>query len=208
MNAIGIRRLSPNDSLDELTGLLHRAFGPLGRQGLKCTCVDQSVDMTRGRVQLGDCFVAVVNGRVVGTITVHACERASPVRWYRKPSVASIHQFAVDPSHQGTGVGRALLRTAEAWASCRQYLQLALDTPQRAEYLTAYYSRRGFKVVDALQVDGRSYVSVVLSKTINQLTSRSAIDSWPPRHPAEMAALARSINSSGTRRPAIGAGTR
>jgi GNAT superfamily N-acetyltransferase len=202
MNAIGIRRISPDDSLEDLTGMLHRAFGPLGRQGLDCIGVDQTVDVTRRRVRLGDCFVAVVDGRVVGTITLHAHDRASPVRWYRKPTVASIHQFAVDPSHQGTGVGQALLRTAENWARCRQYLELALDTPQRAQHLCVYYGRRGFNVVDTVQLERRSYLSAVFSKNIGLLASRSVTDIWPARHPAELAALARSARWSRRRRRA------
>src|SRR6476661_6594606 len=59
-----IRRLQLSDSLEELTSLLRRAFASLGRQGLNCTCVDQTAAVTRERVQLGDCFVAVADRRV------------------------------------------------------------------------------------------------------------------------------------------------
>lgn len=193
MTGIAIRRLQLSDSLEELTSLLRRAFSSLGRQGLNCTCVDQTVDVTRQRVHLGDCFVAVADRRVVGTVTAHGVDPASPVSWYRNPAVASIHQFAVDPSHQGSGVGRALLRTAEAWARSRQYLQLALDTPEPAEHLRAFYGRRGFMQAETIQLAGKAYFSVVLSKAVNPPARQSSQFSWPARHPAEMAALQRGI---------------
>ena len=167
--------------------MLRRAFAPLGGRGLNCTCVDQTVDMTRGRIRLGDCFVAIRKNRVVGTITLHAADLASPVRWYREPKVASIHQLAVDPSYQGTGVGQALLRTAETWARSRQYLELALDTPEPAGHLHAYYDRRGFRLMDTVQLEGKSYHSVILSKTIGYPVSSARSDHWPAQHSAAMA---------------------
>lgn len=191
MTGIGIRRIQPSDSLEELTSLLRRAFSVLGRQGLDCTCVDQTVAVTRQRVGLGDCFVAVADRRVVGTITLHGVDRASAVNWYRNPAVASMHQFAVDPSHQGTGVGRALLRTAEDWARSRRCLQLALDTPEPAEHLRAFYGRRGFLPAERTRILGKSYFSVVLSKAVNPPARPSRSVRWPARHPAEMALLAR-----------------
>ncbi len=192
MTGIAIRRFQLNDSLEALTTLLRRAFSSLGRQGLNCTCVDQTVDVTRQRVVQGDCFVAVADRRVVGTITLHDVDRASPVNWYRNPVVASIHQFAVDPNHQGVGIGQALLRTAEDWARCRRYVQLALDTPEPAEHLRAFYGRRGFMQAETTKLFGKSYFSVVLSKAVNPPARRSGPVSWPARHPAEMAALQRS----------------
>ncbi len=191
MTGIAIRRFQLNDSLEELTSLLHRAFSSLGRQGLKCTCVNQTVDVTRQRVGLGDCFVAAADRRVVGTITLHGVDRASPVNWYCNPAVASIHQFAVDPSHQGVGVGQALLHTAEDQARCRRYVQLALDTPEPAEHLRAFYGRRGFMQAETTKLSGKAYLSVVLSKAVNPLARGSGSIHWPPRHPAEMAVLQR-----------------
>ncbi len=187
MTAIGIRRLLPSDSIEDLTGMLRRAFAPLGGRGLNCTCVDQTIDMTQGRIRLGDCFVAIRENRVVGTVTLHAADRASPVRWYREPKVASIHQLAVDPSYQGTGVGQALLRTAETWARSREYLELALDTPEPAGHLHAYYGRRGFRLMDTAQLEGKSYRSVILSKTIGYAVSSTRSDHWPAQHFAAMA---------------------
>jgi GNAT superfamily N-acetyltransferase len=163
---IAIRPLCATDSLVDLTTMLRRAFAELGRQGLNCMCVDQKPETTRQRVSLGQCFVAVVKGKMVGTVTVQGVDPTSPVDCYRRDWVASIHQLAVDPEHQCASVGRALLRTAELWARGRTYAELALDTPQPATHLHAYYLRRGFRLVDTVHVAGRAYLSSIFSKKL------------------------------------------
>ena len=178
MSGFRIRRLRPNDSLEDLTDMLRRAFAPLGRLGLNCTCVDQTLEMTRQRSRLGDCFVAIVEDRIVGTVTLHATDRASPVRWYREPTVASIHQLAVDPGYQGFGIGRALLRLAETWARRRGYLELALDTPEGADHLLAFYGHHGFRRVGTMQLEGKSYRSGILSKATGR--PEEEIEARPP----------------------------
>jgi GNAT superfamily N-acetyltransferase len=189
VTTFGIRRLLPSDSLVELTALLHRAFAPMGQQGFNCTCVDQPVEVTRQRTQLGDCFVAVAGGELVGTLTLHASDRASPIRCYRSSKVASLHQFAVAPAHQRNGIGAALLHTAESWARSRQYRELALDTPASAEALRDYYGRCGFRLSEVVQLEGKAYLSVVLSKAIERPAAHQSLGAWPARHPAEWAML-------------------
>ncbi len=51
--------------------MVHRAFSRLGRMGLNCTCVDQSVAVTRERIKKNACYVAVCDGRLVGTFTLY-----------------------------------------------------------------------------------------------------------------------------------------
>jgi len=162
-----IRRLARSDSLDDLTSMLHRAFSGLGRMGLNCAGIDQTPGRTGARVRLGECLVAVCAGRIVGTATLHKPERRSACCWYRRADVASLHQFAVDPSFQGTGCGVALLRAATGWASEHGYLELALETPSQATHLLGFYRSQGFRVVDELQFPGRSYRSSVLSRSMD-----------------------------------------
>jgi GNAT superfamily N-acetyltransferase len=168
-NTIQIRRLAASDSLDELTSMLHRAFGDLGRKGLQCTCVDQSVDVTARRATRGDCYVALAAGRIVGTMTLEAPRRGAACPWYRRPEVASLHQFAVDPCEQGLGYGKVLLLIASRWARERGYRELALDTPADASHLIDFYRAQGFRVIDKMQRPGKDYCSVVLSKTIEPM---------------------------------------
>jgi predicted N-acetyltransferase YhbS len=194
MNAVNIRRLHPTDSLEDLTMMLRRAFAGLGRDGINCTCVDQTVETTRRRIDRGDCFVALKEGRVVGTVTLHAHDAAAPISWYRQRGVARLSQLAVEPCRQGTGVGHALVCAAEQWAEHRLHGDLALDTPEPAAHLHAFYEQHGFKACMQVQLPGRTYLSVVFNKTLRAArpqTTDQACAAWPYRHPAELALLAK-----------------
>ncbi|MGF6855579.1 GNAT family N-acetyltransferase [Paraburkholderia sp. CI3] len=116
-----------------------RAFAPLGAQGLNCTCVDQTIETTRGRVLCGDCHVAVYEGHIVGTMTLYASDGEASCELYRHGDVASLRQFAVDPAWQGRGIGTLLIAFAEHWAARRGYVQLALDTPHPATQQIAFH---------------------------------------------------------------------
>jgi GNAT superfamily N-acetyltransferase len=166
--AITIRQLHCGERLDQLTALLRRAFYPLGRMGLNCTCVDQSAAVTRERVIKGACYVAECDGRLVGTVTLYGCDASSPSAWYHLRRVASIHQFAVDPEFQGKGLGCRLLEFAEDWARQHSYQELALDTPHPAKHLVAFYTRQGFRPVESVHFQDKRYCSVVLSKSVEQ----------------------------------------
>lgn len=163
---IQLRRLQAQDCLEHLTGMLHRAFSLMGEMGIPCSCVNQSAEVTRQRVSRGDCFVALSDGVVVGTITLYAPDNASESSYYRDERVASIRQLGVDPALQGLGVGTALIRLAERWARRRGYSCLALDTPEAAGHLIEYYRRQGFHLRESLQFSGRPYRSVTFTKTL------------------------------------------
>lgn len=160
-----VRRFDPaRDSYAQLTAMLHRAFARLGMMGLNCTCVDQSIAVTQQRALDGDCFVAVCNGKIVGTMTLYARDAESPCELYQRDDVASVRQFGIDPMWQGRGIGKSMLTFAEHWAATRGFAELALDTPEPAAHLIAFYRAQGFRIVDTHRFDGKHYDSAILSK--------------------------------------------
>ncbi len=191
MTTITLRRLRPDDSIDELTAMLRRAFARHGNRGLNCTCVDQTPDITRQRIGQGECLVAVDRSRIVGTVTLQEADPWAEIAWYRHPNVGSLHQLGVDPDVQHHGIGAALLRAAESWAARHRFEALALDTPEPARHLHAYYEGQGYTRLTTVHIAGRNYLSAVFNKPMRQATRRSLDDAWPPRHPAEIAMLAR-----------------
>ncbi|SMG28174.1 GNAT family N-acetyltransferase [Paraburkholderia susongensis] len=162
---VELRRFDASrESFVALTAMLHRAFASLGAQGLNCTCVDQTVETTRQRAMRGDCYVAVCEGRIVGTMTLYASDREASCELYRHDDVASLRQFAVEPAWQARGIGSLLIAFAEHWAATRGYAELALDTPQPATHLIAFYRGQGFRIVDFTRFEGKRYDSAILSK--------------------------------------------
>lgn len=161
-----IRPLNEADSLVELTALLHRSYAKLSAMGLNYTAVDQSVETTARRVSSGVCFVAMIEQELVGTILVRPTHEASHCEFFTQAGVATAHQFAVDPSRQGTGVGRMLLDRAEQWARDHDFLELAIDTAEKAEHLIQFFSRLGYRRVGVVEWPGKVYRSAVMSKRL------------------------------------------
>ncbi|MGN6527031.1 MAG: GNAT family N-acetyltransferase [Burkholderiaceae bacterium] len=167
MDAFAIRPFSrDDDSLVELTALLHRAYARLGAMGLNYTAVDQPPEKTAQRLGSGTCFVATDGAALVGTILVHPTYEANDCDYFTRPGVACVHQFAVEPSLQGAGVGRALLRHAEGWARAAGFGEVAMDTAEPATHLVAFYARQGYGRVGHVQWPGKVYRSVVLAKRL------------------------------------------
>jgi GNAT superfamily N-acetyltransferase len=163
---VEIRDIEPGDSLEELTELLHRAYAQLGELGLNYTAVDQSSTTTLERINAGRCFVAALNGCVVGTIVVEPTVEDPACPYFAKRGVASAHQFAVSPQHQRTGIGARLLEHAESWARDHGYSELALDTAEPAHHLIELYSRHGYKHVGWVQWKGKRYRSIIMAKEL------------------------------------------
>jgi GNAT superfamily N-acetyltransferase len=163
---VRIRKLLPTDDLDSLTELLHRAYLPLLQMGLNYTATQQDTETTKQRVNEGSCFVAELNGKIVGTVTLSF----EPAEWindyYRKPGVWRFGQFAVEPDLQGHGIGRLLLEHIERHAMEAGAAELALDTAIPAKHLIEFYERFGYQVVDHCQWPGHTYASVVMSKRL------------------------------------------
>lgn len=170
---ITLRPWSDDDSLEALTELLHRSYASLAAQGWNFTAVDQPVETTRERVSQGQAFVAVQNGRFVGTVTVSPPKPADGVylrdavpELYTRADTAILAQLAVHPDCRGAGVGERLLDIAEQWASRQGYAHVALDTAEPAEALRRRYERRGYQTVGTVQWQGKTYRSVLMCKTL------------------------------------------
>lgn len=169
---VRIRHLEAGDSLAHLTGLLHRAYKQHMERGIQALAAFQPEEVTRRRVADGECSVALYLGKVVGTIMFKDPEqtrRAWPgVPWFDRPEagVASFSQFAVEPEHQGKGIGMELLKLAEQRAVAINAAELALSTPAPAEWLVAMYERHGYREVARWHWRETNYDSLIMSKSI------------------------------------------
>lgn len=165
-NRLIIRTLRPDDSFDELTELLHRAYRVLADMGLRFLATHQDVDTTRSRVATGTCFVAELDGKIIGTITYYAPGRRYGCDYYKKKGVAHIGQLAVEPTVQRLGVAARLMSHAEEFARSRVMRELALDTAEPAIQLIDWYTRIGYRFVGYHQWDVTNYRSVIMSKLL------------------------------------------
>ena len=181
MSPVHIRPLTPADSLDELTALLHAAYASLAAQGWNFTAVDQPAQVTRERLAGAQAFVAEQSGRLVGTIAVRGPKPAGeayiadpPPALYTTPGTAILAQLGVHPDCRGLGLGEQLIDAAEGWAREQGYHQMALDTAEPALALRRRYERRGYVTVGQVQWQGKTYASVLMAKPLHRAGSASA----------------------------------
>lgn len=84
--------------------------------------------------------VAELQGRVVGLATAHV------IRSVHKPEVvAMLTVLVVDERARGSGVGRAMVREAEAWAAAQGASAISLTSALRRTDAHEFYKRLGYE---------------------------------------------------------------
>ena len=161
-----IRRLTENDSLTELTALLHAAYAEHALAGRRFFASYQSVDDTRKRVAKGECWVACDDGVMVGTVTV-AFPLVAPDGFPCGPRAGTFSQLAVLPAYRGNRLGHALLTLAEQRIAELGGTQAVIDTSSLATDLIAWYERCGYAELGRWRWNVTNYESVVLGKTLS-----------------------------------------
>lgn len=162
-----IRLLNEQDSIEELTDILHKSYKQLKDRGYYSLATHQTAEITKRRIAEGKCLVAVVDEKMIGTLTYVPAVNASGHEWYNQKNVGICRQFGVIPEMQRTGIGTALLAEAEKLAMEEGTTELALDTVGEAGDLVDYYVRRGFRKVGEAQWKEVNYRSVILSKKLD-----------------------------------------
>lgn len=166
VNNIKIRLLTPDDSLEELTHLIHIAYRQLADMGFRYWGTHQSVQDTKDRIAKGECYVVEHSQTIIGTVVLNFSNNSSHHPWYDRPDVTSFHQFAVNPAFQGQGIGSMMMDTIENRAKELRVKELACDTAEHAFHLIHMYEKRGYRKVDEADWDGTNYRSVILSKSL------------------------------------------
>lgn len=167
-----IRRIGLDDSIAEITRLLHRAYAKQVAMGLRPLAGRQDESVTRRRVGSGECYVAVDGSqRIVGVIILNEQEPDEGPQWFTRPGVASFSQLAVDPDTQGAGLGRRLLETVEARAAELGNVELALSMAEPDTDLRDFYLKRGFRVIQTWKWPYTNYLSLIMSKGVKRAES-------------------------------------
>ena len=168
MLKLAIRPFEADDDFVGLTELVHAAYAPHGKSGLRFWGTHQSVADTSKRLASGQGFLALANGETVGTITVRSPQENSPVQLFRIPDVWSFCQFAVHPNHKGFGVGKALHDFALGHAASQGAKRMALDTAAPAAGLIRMYKSWGYE--ECGSCDWRphtNYLSTLMVRPVN-----------------------------------------
>ena len=174
---VRVRLIIPQDSISEITRLLHRAYRPQVEMGLKPLAGRQTDDVTADRAANSECYLAVIDDpdarsvgvqrdKIVGVILFEEVERVTFPHFFLRPDVAHFAQFGVDPDLQGLGIGRLLLEKVEQRARENKATELALSMAEPDTNLRAFYEKRGFRFIEFWQWPYTNYRSCILSKAL------------------------------------------
>jgi GNAT superfamily N-acetyltransferase len=103
---------------------------------------DERIRDTRTRAEGAEVLVAIVDDRVVGSVT-YVADSASEWSEWTKPGEAQFRLLAVDPVAQGMGVGVALVRACTERAAAAGHSIMIHTTPWM-ETAQRIYTRFGF----------------------------------------------------------------
>jgi ribosomal protein S18 acetylase RimI-like enzyme len=174
--SVVIRRFDAGDSIQELTEILHRAYAKFSEIGIQMKAANQPASETRKRIVRGECLVAEMDGRLVGTLVWRQPGRPqSPCSYYRRPDVATFEQFGVEPDDQGRGIGLKLLREAESKARRSGAAEMACDAAAKAQGLVHWYQRHGYRIVSKIRWQDTNHENLVLSKRLGRQQASAAI---------------------------------
>lgn len=164
---VEIRRFGEGDSLTQLTALLNDAYRVHLEQGLRYVATWQDDTITSRRMADAECWIAVDEEKLVGTIMLKPPARAGGHPFYDRADVAIFNQLAVAPTHQHHGLGALLLARIEERARELGAAEIACDTAQSAHELIDWYKRHGYRIVGTANWETTNYRSYLLSKRLD-----------------------------------------
>jgi ribosomal protein S18 acetylase RimI-like enzyme len=136
-----IRRATPGEA-DAIRAMVRSAYAKyvdrIGREPAPMTA-DYAAEIAAGAVWVA----ADGDGEPVGVVVLHP-----------EPAYLLLDNVAVDPEHQGRGIGRALIRFAEERASALGLAEVRLYTNEKMTENIALYRSLGYVEVDRRRGEG------------------------------------------------------
>lgn len=154
-------------SYEEITELLHAAYSERVAQGLYYPAAMQTAQQTRKRVGDGVCLVALMDKKLVGTITYKLFKKPNKTVLKKDKSYCIISQFATHPNLRNQGIGTKLWEHVKNIASNDELDAIYLDTAEPTKKLIDWYLHLGCEKVGYISHPHTNYFSVVLRKRIN-----------------------------------------
>ena len=149
-------------SYDEIHEVLWKANEENRKKGFHFSTAEMSGDQLRERIgEDGQCFVAMEDGKVVGTLSIRFLNRNT---WYAKGRIADGILSGLLPEYQGRHVNSALVKMmfdAAEQAGCKV---IEVDTAEKNQHLIDIYKHYGFQLVGFKANPRGDHYSVIMAK--------------------------------------------
>ncbi len=126
-------------------------------------------DTIRHDINQGELYIAMIAGELVGGVTLNQNEDTeySQITWsYARPALV-IHRLCVSPSHQGHGIGSALMAFGEKYAQAAQLSSIRLDVYSDNSIAVNLYKRLGYSTAGQFKFPSREYPFYCMEKYIH-----------------------------------------
>ncbi|MCX6124732.1 MAG: GNAT family N-acetyltransferase, partial [Proteobacteria bacterium] len=171
-----IRRATIED-VPAMRKLVNDAYRELADMGLNFTGTYQDEQITIERMQGAEVYLLHRGNELVASINISIKELENGT-----DRCVFIHQLAVRPDQKRKGIGSYLMNLAERRAIHEGISRLQLDTAIPATHLVKLYEGRGFKPIEEVQWEGKTYKSYIMEKRLglNAFAIRDAIEADVP----------------------------
>jgi GNAT superfamily N-acetyltransferase len=165
---VEIRRVSAEDSKEEINRLFHTSHALLADVGLRRFWIDELMGEGSPENPKGELYLALdEKGRAIGGIVFFDAENTRGCPFFNRPNVASIGPFAIMPEFQGHGLGGAMLSFVEDRAQESGAEDVAVDIAPEATGQLQKFLQRGYRFAENTRWPGSEKRCVVLAKKLN-----------------------------------------
>lgn len=147
-------------SWEEITELLHQAFAEHYKKGLYYVACNQTVEDTRKRARNAICLVALLEGRLVGTILVS-------IYYKNNKKIGYFNQLGILEETKGHGIGTQLFGEGIKICLNNQVKEIRCDTSEKAKDVIRFHQRNGFQKIKLVSHSATNYYSVVFRYALN-----------------------------------------
>jgi GNAT superfamily N-acetyltransferase len=160
MDEVLIRRLTPDDSVDQITALFHTAFALGPDQPYSYSAASQTSEKTLKQIREANCWLAWAGDRLAGVAILFR-----PEPHLTLGSGAHLAQMAVHPGFQGRGIGSRLLETCEQDALNMGACGVWASSPVGSRQLSLYL-RLGYRFLEYKVWPDSSFDSILFGKRL------------------------------------------
>jgi GNAT superfamily N-acetyltransferase len=153
-------------SWDEITSVLHDAHKSTVADGMNYVASYQGANVTKRRAEGGICYVALIDDKVVGTLTVKKHAPNNKV-WYRRDIYATFEMIGVSSRYKRRGILSALSQVAEEWVIDNNLKVIIIDVAVENKPMQNAGLKQGFKYVDYISKKNTNYCSVVMARWLD-----------------------------------------
>lgn len=166
MDEIEIVPIDNRFSWDIIHDILYSAHESNRKNGVFMKTAELSGGELKERVgDNGQCFVAIVNNKVVGTASVKIVNRN---KWYHKGRIGYLMLIGIYPEYKGLGIYNKL--AGECYNFCEKagVDTVELDTAERNHVMQNISLKHGFRYVGIKASPYTKHYSVIMAKWLGE----------------------------------------